>query len=108
MCKEILKKNAWHREMCFCPSFKKCLVQWYLMTHGNINRHDFNLQFPSKSRETSKYLYFKDITCSKQDDLKIQLSCKQFISEISKCAGSKEKQNSVCCVIAGEKQNLQK
>ena len=30
------------------------------------------------------------------------------MSEITKCAGSKEKQNSVCCVIAGEKQNLQK
>lgn len=67
MCKEI-KKNAWHRETRFCPSFKKCLFQWYLMTHGNINRHDLNLQFPSKSRKTSKKLYFKDISSAKQDD----------------------------------------
>lgn len=38
-CAEKYRKIACHREMHFRPSFKKCLFQWYSVTHGNINRH---------------------------------------------------------------------
>lgn len=54
-CAEKYRKIARHRKMDFCPSFQKCLFQWYLMTHGNINRCALNLSFPSQSRKTSNY-----------------------------------------------------